>query len=73
LLIADPFCLCGDGNLVQIGHRKGGKVTVAIAASYGLGQVFKGTEYSQLAFVNVIAFIVIIAILYGPCPAPKSK
>ena len=49
------------------------KATVAIMASYGLGQVSEGTEYPQLAFANAIALIVIIAILYGPCPTPKAK
>jgi hypothetical protein len=42
-------------------------------ASYGLGQVSKGTKYPQLAFANVIALIVIITILYAPRPAPKAK
>jgi hypothetical protein len=31
------------------------KATVAIAASYGLGQISKGTKYPQLAFANAIA------------------
>jgi hypothetical protein len=33
----------------------------------------KGTKYPQHAFANGIALIVIIAILYGPRPAPKAK
>jgi hypothetical protein len=49
------------------------KATVAIAASYGLGRVSKGTEYPQLAFANVITLIGIIAILYGPRSASKAK
>jgi hypothetical protein len=53
--------------------EKAAKATVAIAASYRLGQVSEGTEYPQLAFANVIALIAIIAILYGPRPAPKAS
>jgi hypothetical protein len=42
------------------------RATVAIAATYGLGQVSEGTaEYPQLAFANALALIIIIAILYG--------
>ncbi len=53
--------------------EKAAKATVAIVASYGLGRVSEGTEYPQLAFANVIALIVIITILYGPCPVPKAR
>jgi hypothetical protein len=49
------------------------KATIAIAASYGLGQVSEGTKYPQIAFANVIALIAIIAILSSPCPASKAK
>jgi hypothetical protein len=44
---------------------KAARATVAIAASYWLGLVSKGTKYPQLAFANTMALIVIIAILYG--------
>jgi hypothetical protein len=47
--------------------------TVAISASYVFGQVSKGTKLPQLAFANMIALIAIIAILYGPNPAPKAR
>jgi hypothetical protein len=53
--------------------EKAVKATVAIAASYRLRQVSEGTKYPQIAFANVIALIAIIAILYGPHPAPKAK
>jgi hypothetical protein len=53
--------------------EKAAKATIAIAASYGLRRVSEGTEYPQIAFANVIAFIAIIVILYGPCPAPNAK
>jgi hypothetical protein len=57
----------------ELDTEKAAKATVAIAASYGLGQVSKGTEYPQLAFANAIAPIAIIAILYAPHPVPKAK
>ncbi len=53
--------------------EKAAKATIAIASSYGPRQVSKGTKYPQLAFANAIALIAIIAILYGPCLAPKAK
>jgi hypothetical protein len=57
----------------KLDTEKAAKATVAIAASYGLGQVSEGTKYPQLAFANAIALIAIIAILYGPFPVPKAK
>jgi hypothetical protein len=57
----------------KLDTEKTAKATVAIAASYGLGQVSKGTNYPYLAFANTIALIVTIAILYNPSPAPKAK
>jgi hypothetical protein len=52
---------------------KAARATVAIAASYALGQVSKDTEYPQLAFANSITLIVIIAILYSNRPALLAK
>jgi hypothetical protein len=52
---------------------KAASATVAIVASYALGQVSEGTEYPQLAFANSIALIVIIAILYSNLLAPFAK
>jgi hypothetical protein len=57
----------------ELDTEKAVKATVAIGASYGLGRVSKGTKYPQLAFANAIALIAIIAIFYGPHPAPKAK
>jgi hypothetical protein len=51
--------------------KKAWKAAVAIATAYGLCRVSVDTKYPQLAVANVIALIVIIAILYGPHPAPK--
>jgi hypothetical protein len=56
----------------ELDTEKAAKATVAIAASYGLGRVSKGTKYPLLAFANMIALIAIIAILYGPRSAPKA-
>jgi hypothetical protein len=52
---------------------KAARATVAIAASYALGQVSEGTKYPQLAFASSIALIIIIAILYSNRPAPLAK
>ncbi len=57
----------------ELDTEKAAKATVAIAASYGLRQVSEGTNYPQIAFANAITIIAIIAILYGPRPAPKAK
>jgi hypothetical protein len=46
--------------------EKAAKATIAITASYRLGQVSEGTECPQLAFANAIALITIIAVLYSP-------
>ena len=45
---------------------------MAIAATYGLCCVSKGTKFPQLAAANALALIVIITILYGPCPVSKN-
>jgi hypothetical protein len=49
----------------KLDTNKAAGATVAIAASYVLGRVSKGTKYPQLAFANSIALIVIIIILYS--------
>jgi hypothetical protein len=49
------------------------KAAVAIAASYGLCRVLERTKIPQLAAANAFALIVIVAILYGPRPAPKKS
>jgi hypothetical protein len=46
---------------------------VAIACAYGLCRVSEATASPQLAAANAIALIVIVAILYGPRPAPKKS
>ena len=49
------------------------KAAVAIASAYGLCRVSASTESPQLTAANAIALIVIVAILYGPRPAPKKS
>jgi hypothetical protein len=55
---------------LELDTEKASKAAVAIAAAYGLCRVSADTE-CHLAMANAIALIVIIAILYGPHPAPK--
>ena len=57
----------------ELDTDKAARATIAIAASYGLGRVSKGTKYPQLAFANTLSLIVIIAILYGTRPLPLVK
>jgi hypothetical protein len=73
LLFSNPFADTEMEIKFKLDTKKVAKSTIAIAASYGLGQVSKGTEHPQLAFANAIALIAIIAILYGPPSAPKAK
>jgi hypothetical protein len=56
----------------ELDTDKAARATVAIAASYRLGRVSEGTKYLQLAFVNAIALIIIIAILYSTRPVVKK-
>jgi hypothetical protein len=57
----------------QLDTNKASKAAVAIAATYGLCRVSKGTKFPQLATANTLALIVIITILYGFCSAPKKS
>jgi hypothetical protein len=47
----------------ELDTGKAARATVAIAASYGLGQVSEGTKYPLLTFTIATALIIIIAIL----------
>jgi hypothetical protein len=47
------------------------RAAVAIAAAYVLGRVSVHLASPQLTAANALALIVIVAILYGPRPAPK--
>jgi hypothetical protein len=57
----------------ELDTKKALKATVATTATYGLCRVSKGTKFPQLATANILALIVIIAILYGPRPVPKKS
>jgi hypothetical protein len=58
---------------LELDTDKASKATVAIATTYGLCRVSKGTEYPQLAAANAIALIIVIAILYGSRLAPPKS
>jgi hypothetical protein len=58
---------------IELDTEKTAKAAVAIATAYGLCRVSKATEFPQLSAANALALIVIIAILYGPRPAPKQS
>jgi hypothetical protein len=58
---------------LELDTEKTAKATVAIACAYGLARISEATESPQLAAANALALIIIVAILYGPCPAPKKS
>jgi hypothetical protein len=53
--------------------KKSAKAAVAIATMHALSRVSLATDLPQLAAPNALATIIVIAILYGPCPAPKHS
>jgi hypothetical protein len=57
----------------ELDTEKALKAAVAIAAAYGLYPVSASTKIPQLATANSLVLIVIITILYGPCPVPKKS
>ena len=58
---------------LKLDTKKTVKAAVAIAAAYELCQVSESTKFPQLAAANAFVLIVIIAILYSPCPTPKKS
>jgi hypothetical protein len=58
---------------LELDTEKTTKAAVAIALAYGLCRVSESTNFPQLAAANAIALIIIVAILYGSCPAPKKS
>jgi hypothetical protein len=56
----------------ELDTKKATCAAVAIAAAYALCHVSEHSNSPQLAAANTIALIVIIAILYGPRPAPTK-
>ena len=61
------------GIKFELDTSEAARVTVIIAASYGLKQVSEGTKYAQLTFANAIALTVIIAVLYVSLPTPFAR
>ncbi len=57
---------------LELDTDKTAKAAVAIAAAYGLCRVTEGTKSNQLAAVNALALIVIVAIIYGPHSVPRK-
>ena len=58
---------------LELDTKKTAKAAVAIVSTYGLCRVSETTIFPQLAAANAIALIIIVAILYGPRPAPKKS
>jgi hypothetical protein len=57
---------------LELDTEKTAKAAVAIVSAFGLCRVLESTDFPQLAAANALALIVIVAILYGPRPAPKN-
>jgi hypothetical protein len=58
---------------LELDTKKTAKAAVAIASAFRLCRVSESTKFPQLAAAKAITLIVIITILYGPCPAPKKS
>ena len=58
---------------LELDTEKTAKAAIAIATAYGLCRVSKTAEFPQLTATNALVLIIIIAILYSPCPAPKQS
>jgi hypothetical protein len=57
----------------KLDTKKSAKAAVAIATAHALSRVSLATDLPQLATANALATIIVIAILYGPCLAPKHS
>jgi hypothetical protein len=58
---------------LELDTDKTARAAVAIAAAHVLGRVSVHSDFTQLAAANACALIIIVAILYGPLPAPKKS
>ena len=58
---------------LELDTDKTARAAVAITAAHVLGRVSQHSNSPQLAAANALALIIIIAILYGPRPAPKHR
>ena len=57
---------------LKLDIEKTAKAAVAIAAAYWLCCVSEGTKSNQLAAVNALPLIVIVAIIYRPRSVPRK-
>jgi hypothetical protein len=57
----------------KLDTKKSAKAAIAIMTVHALSRVSLATDLPQLAAANALATIIIIAILYSPCPAPKHS
>ena len=57
----------------KLDTKKSAKVAIVIATAHALSCVSLAMDFPQLTAANALATIIIIAILYGPRPAPKHS
>ncbi len=57
----------------ELDIKKATRAAIATMATFGLCRVSAGTKFPQLAAANALALIIIIAIPYGPRPAPTKS
>jgi hypothetical protein len=57
----------------ELDAKKSAKAAIAIATAHALSRVSLATDLPQLPATNALATIIVIAILYGPCLAPKHS
>ncbi len=60
------------GIKFKLDTDKAAKAAIAIATADAFSRVSLATDLPSLAAANALATIIVIAILYGPCSAPKK-
>ena len=56
----------------ELDTDKAAKAAVAIVTVHAFSRVSLATDSPSLAAANALVTIIVIAILYGPCPAPQK-
>ncbi len=56
----------------ELDTNKAAKAVVAIATAHAFSRFSLATNLPSLTAANALATIIVIAILYGPHPAPKK-
>ncbi len=56
----------------KLDTNKAAKAAVAIVTAHAFSRVSSAMDLPSLAASNALATIIVIAILYGPCPASKK-